>query len=235
MTNLFSIFDPSSSIMNFHLNWNWISSWIGFTILPFYFWTSNSRYLMLNNLLINLMTKEFSNIFNPKNKPIILYMTSLFIFILLNNMLGLLPFVFTASTHLSFTLTMALTMWIGYFIFKIISNPIHYLAHMVPQQTPILLLPFMVLIETLSNLIRPFTLAIRLFANMVAGHLLLALMSSSLTILNPLTNITIILLQILLMILETAVSFIQAYVFTMLCTLYIQEDYDKFITPLPFS
>nr|YP_011004213.1 ATP synthase F0 subunit 6 [Elthusa poutassouiensis]WPS93548.1 ATP synthase F0 subunit 6 [Elthusa poutassouiensis] len=223
MTNLFSIFDPSSHIFNMNTSSNWISSWLILWLTPYLFWLASSRSLFLKQKLNSFMINEMFNILTLKNKMAIIFLLSLFFFILVNNILGLLPFVFTSSAHLAFTLPLALTMWVGYMSASIFSNLTNLLAHMVPQETPTPLMPFMVLIETLSSIIRPFTLAIRLSANMVAGHLLLALMSSSLSIMTPLTSLSISTLQILLMLLESAVAAIQAYVFTTLCTLYIQE------------
>nr|AWX90822.1 ATP synthase F0 subunit 6 [Cymothoa indica] len=224
MTNLFSIFDPSASILIFKTDWNWISATLGILMMPLLFWTSMSRPLSAKMKIILFMSNEMSNTLTAKNKLSIIFMLSLFSMVITNNLFGLLPFVFTASSHLAFTLPLALTMWLGYFLASASMNLTNLLSHMVPQDTPPFLMPFMVLIETLSNLIRPFTLAVRLSANMVAGHLLLALMSSSPSIMTPFISITIISLQILLMILESAVAAIQAYVITTLSSLYIQES-----------
>lgn len=96
-------------------------------------------------------------------------------------------------------------------------------AHLVPQGTPAALIPFIVVIETISNIIRPGTLAIRLAANIIAGHLLLTLLGGT----GPSLSLSILTLlifsQILLLILESAVAIIQSYVFAVLRTLYTRE------------
>jgi len=94
---------------------------------------------------------------------------------------------------------------------------------LVPQGTPPILIPFIVCIETIRNIIRPGTLAIRLSANIIAGHLLLTLLGNTGNSLNLILINFLIITQILLLVLETAVSIIQSYVFTVLRTLYFRE------------
>jgi F-type H+-transporting ATPase subunit a len=149
--------------------------------------------------------------------------------ILLNNLAGLTPYTFTATRHLSFSIRLALTMWLRYIIYRILINIGRFLAHLVPVGTPYVLIPFIVLIELVRNLIRPITLSVRLAANLVAGHLLITLISSPIVNTNTL-NIRILLSCLyLLIILESAVAFIQAYVFRILRTLYLREvNYLKF-------
>lgn len=97
------------------------------------------------------------------------------------------------------------------------------LAHLVPLGTPPVLMPFMVLIETVSNVIRPGTLAVRLAANMIAGHLLLVLLGNQGPSLSSSLLRVLLVTQILLLTLESAVAIIQSYVFAVLATLYSRE------------
>jgi F-type H+-transporting ATPase subunit a len=97
------------------------------------------------------------------------------------------------------------------------------LAHLVPQRTPTLLIPFIVLIESIRNIIRPLTLAVRLIANIVAGHLLITLIGNQAASSSNFILISLIFTQILLLTLESAVAFIQSYVFAVLSTLYSRE------------
>ena len=96
-------------------------------------------------------------------------------------------------------------------------------AHLVPQRTPGPLIPFIVLIESISNVIRPLTLAVRLIANIVAGHLLITLLGNQTAARSNLLLISLLLTQIILLTLESAVAVIQAYVFAVLTTLYARE------------
>jgi F-type H+-transporting ATPase subunit a len=95
--------------------------------------------------------------------------------------------------------------------------------HLIPQGTPTVLIPFIVLIETIRNIIRPGTLAIRLSANIIAGHLLLTLLGNTGNSLSTFLISFLIFTQLLLLTLESAVAIIQAYVFTILSTLYSSE------------
>jgi len=96
-------------------------------------------------------------------------------------------------------------------------------AHLVPQRTPGVLIPFIVLIETIRNVIRPGTLAVRLTANIIAGHLLITLLGNQTAEASGLILTSLILIQILLLTLERAVALIQSYVFAVLSTLYSRE------------
>nr|QZZ23936.1 ATP synthase F0 subunit 6 [Notacanthurus sp. 'maculosus'] len=222
MTNLFSVFDPSSSILNLSLNW--LSTFLGILLLPSAFWLLPSRYTLIWSKVTSTLHKEFSTLLGPTGHPGSTFLfISLFSMIVFNNFLGLFPYIFTSSSHLAFTLALALPLWLSFMLYGWINHTQHMFAHLVPQGTPPILMPFMVCIETISNIIRPGTLAVRLAANMIAGHLLMTLLgntgpSLSLTILSFL-----IIGQIALLVLESAVAIIQSYVFAVLSTLYSSE------------
>nr|YP_010625977.1 ATP synthase F0 subunit 6 [Parainocellia braueri]WBK02723.1 ATP synthase F0 subunit 6 [Parainocellia braueri] len=221
MTNLFSVFDPSTTILNWSLNW--LSSILGLIIMPTLFWILPNRlYFIWTNILMKL-NQEFKTLLGIKNYKISMIFTSLFMFIMFNNLLGLFPYIFTSSSHMNFTLTLALPLWISFMMYGWINNTNHMFTHLVPQGTPNVLMPFMVCIETISNIIRPGTLAIRLAANMIAGHLLLTLLGNTGSSMMSLMISLLLLTQILLLMLEFAVSIIQAYVFSVLSTLYSSE------------
>nr|ALO76580.1 ATP synthase F0 subunit 6 [Paromalus flavicornis] len=221
MTNLFSSFDPTTS---FNLSLNWLSTFMGLLFIPSMFWLIPSRYSMLWNKIIMTLHNEFKVLIsNDSIKGSTLIFISLFSMILFNNFLGLFPYIFTSTSHLILTLALALPLWMSFMLYGWINNTTHMLAHLVPQGTPAILMPFMVCIETISNIIRPGTLAVRLTANMIAGHLLMTLLgntgpSLSLTLINML-----IIGQLALLILESAVAVIQSYVFAVLSTLYSSE------------
>nr|ATA58360.1 ATP synthase F0 subunit 6 [Plistospilota sp. JZ-2017] len=223
MTNLFSVFDPSSNILN--LSMNWLSTFIGLMLIPTSLWLIPSRSTMMWNLIINKLHNEFKLLIGKKkiNKGSTFIFISIFSIILYNNFLGLFPFIFTSTSHMVMTLTLALPLWLSFMLFGWINNSKYMFAHLVPQGTPGALMPFMVCIETISNIIRPGTLAIRLAANMIAGHLLMTLLgntgSSMMMSLLPFLFIT----QIMLLTLESAVAMIQSYVFAVLSTLYSSE------------
>nr|AMJ17229.1 ATP synthase F0 subunit 6 [Acraea epaea] len=222
MNNLFSMFDPSTNLMNIPLNW--LSSILGILFLPLTFWLIPNRHFMLWNFITNKMNNEFKLLMNPSNKNSTLLFISLFYFICFNNFLGLFPYIFTSTSHIVLSLSISLTLWLSFMIFGWINNTNHMFIHMIPQGTPPILMPFMVLIETISNIIRPLTLAIRLMANMIAGHLILNLLSSNGINLSNYFIIFLILIQIILITLESAVAVIQAYVISVLNVLYCNES-----------
>nr|YP_011021002.1 ATP synthase F0 subunit 6 [Minois paupera]WQM20661.1 ATP synthase F0 subunit 6 [Minois paupera] len=222
MNNLFSIFDPSTNIFNLSLNW--ISTFIGLMFIPYSFWFTPNRYFMLWNFISFKLHNEFKTLMgiNSFNGSTFIFI-SLFFFVLFNNLLGLFPYIFTSTSHLNISLTLSLTLWLSFMIYGWINNTQHMFIHMIPQGTPTILMPFMVLIETISNIIRPGTLAIRLTANMIAGHLLLTLLGNSGMNMPNYLLIMLIFTQILLLTLEFAVAIIQSYVITILSTLYSSE------------
>nr|YP_010610608.1 ATP synthase F0 subunit 6 [Thereuopoda clunifera]WAP91272.1 ATP synthase subunit 6 [Thereuopoda clunifera] len=223
MVNLFSVFDPSSSIMNMSINW--ISTILGLSIIPLQLWIIPSRFNILWKMFLSYLSKEFKLLL-PKNitSPLLIFI-SLFFLIMMNNILGLLPYVFTSTSHMLMTLSLALPMWLSFMIYGWIMNTNHMFVHLVPQGTPAALMSFMVVIETVSNVIRPGTLAIRLAANMIAGHLLITLLGSTGPSLSLILVSMLIVGQIALLVLESAVALIQSYVFVTLSVLYSSEVY----------
>nr|UGN61645.1 ATP synthase F0 subunit 6 [Cryptocercus wolongensis] len=223
MTNLFSVFDPSTSINN--LTMNWLSTLMGMMLIQSSFWLIPSRQMMMWNKMLMKLHQEFKTLLNNKNinKGSTFMLTSLLLMIMFNNTLGLFPYIFTSTSHMTMTMSLALPLWMSFMIFGWINNTQYMFAHLVPQGTPPLLMPFMVCIETVSNLIRPGTLAVRLAANMIAGHLLLTLLGNTGPYLSNLLLMMLIMTQILLLMLESAVAIIQSYVFAVLSTLYSSE------------
>lgn len=222
ITNLFSVFDPTTIWGGF--SFNWLRSFLGLLIIPLSFWFIPNRYLYLVNTISNTLHKEFKVLLGPSFKPgITLIFISLFYFVVWNNFLGLFPYIFTSTSHLTFTLSLSLPLWLGFIIYGWLNNTQHIFAHLVPQGTPGVLMPFMVCIETIRNIIRPGTLAVRLSANMIAGHLLLTLMGNTGRGLGYLIVSFLLVGQLCLLVLESAVSIIQGYVFAVLRTLYSSE------------
>nr|YP_010586125.1 ATP synthase F0 subunit 6 [Diplectrona hexapetala (nom. nud.)]UZZ43861.1 ATP synthase F0 subunit 6 [Diplectrona hexapetala (nom. nud.)] len=222
MNNLFSIFDPSSMLFNLHLNW--LSSSLIILFLPLTMWFTHNRSSIMFSLIMNSVKSEINNLLKSYSfKGVTLIFIALFMMILFNNLLGLFPYIFTSTSHLTFNLTFSLPIWLAIMLYGWINKTQHMFSHLIPQGTPALLMPFMVLIETISNIIRPLTLSIRLTANMIAGHLLITLLSSSAPSASLIVLSLIIVSEIALLVLEFSVAIIQSYVFTILGTLYTSE------------
>nr|YP_009110482.1 ATP synthase F0 subunit 6 [Uroplatus fimbriatus]BAP90248.1 ATPase subunit 6 [Uroplatus fimbriatus] len=148
--------------------------------------------------------------------------------LILLNLLGLLPYTFTPTTQLALNLALALPFWIATILLGCRNQPTSSLAHLLPQGCPTPLIPALILIETASIFIRPLALGVRITANLTAGHLLIMLVSTATMLLLtafPLTTPLAWILLLLLTGLELAVAMIQAYVFVLLLTLYLQENF----------
>nr|UXX19703.1 ATPase 6 [Camelus dromedarius]WCI20099.1 ATP synthase F0 subunit 6 [Camelus dromedarius]WCI20619.1 ATP synthase F0 subunit 6 [Camelus dromedarius]WMV88405.1 ATP synthase F0 subunit 6 [Camelus dromedarius]WMV88925.1 ATP synthase F0 subunit 6 [Camelus dromedarius] len=187
----------------------------------------NNRLISLQHWLIQLTSKQMMTIHNHKGQTWSLMLMSLIMFIGTTNLLGLLPHSFTPTTQLSMNLGMAIPLWAGTVVTGFRNKTKASLAHFLPQGTPTPLIPMLVIIETISLFIQPVALAVRLTANITAGHLLMHLIGGAtlalMSINMPTALITFIVL-ILLTILEFAVAMIQAYVFTLLVSLYLHDN-----------
>lgn len=230
--NLFSIFDPCTRN---NLSLNWFRLILPFIFIPIKFWILNSRYQTFWNLFLKFLNSEFKILTKKNFTRNLLIFNRLIFIILFFNFLGLFPYIFTPSRHVSINLSLSLFIWIRFIIYGWIINTKKIFIHLVPINTPFILINFIVLIETIRNIIRPWTLTIRLTANILAGHLLLSLLGS--TIRKFLTWIPFtILIQNLLFILEISVSLIQIYVFIILLTLYFNEsNYENIFSPFSYS
>ncbi|YP_009538421.1 ATP synthase F0 subunit 6 (mitochondrion) [Peromyscus maniculatus bairdii] len=186
-----------------------------------------NRYFSFLYWLVKLITKQMMLIHTPKGRTWSLMLVSLMMFIGSTNLLGLLPHTFTPTTQLSMNLGMAIPLWAGAVILGFRHKLKSSLAHFLPQGTPISLIPMLIIIETISLFIQPMALAVRLTANITAGHLLIHLIGGATLVLTsispPTASITFIILA-LLTILEFAVALIQAYVFTLLVSLYLHDN-----------
>nr|YP_007624441.1 ATP synthase F0 subunit 6 [Antigone antigone]ACN53740.1 ATP synthase F0 subunit 6 [Antigone antigone] len=189
-------------------------------------WITN-RLSTLQSWLLHLITKQLMMPLNKKGHKWALILTSLMTFLLTINLLGLLPYTFTPTTQLSMNMALAFPLWLATLLTGMRNQPSISLGHLLPEGTPTPLIPALILIETTSLLIRPLALGVRLTANLTAGHLLIQLISTaSIALLPTIPTVSILTTTILLLLtlLEVAVAMIQAYVFVLLLSLYLQEN-----------
>nr|QHN56448.2 ATP synthase F0 subunit 6 [Lepus timidus]WEL32437.1 ATP synthase F0 subunit 6 [Lepus timidus]WQM87474.1 ATP synthase F0 subunit 6 [Lepus timidus] len=187
----------------------------------------NNRLVSAQQWLAQLILKQMMMMHSPKGRTWSLMLISLIMFIGSTNLLGLLPHSFTPTTQLSMNLGMAIPLWAGAVIMGFRYKTKASLAHFLPQGTPVPLIPMLVIIETISLFIQPMALAVRLTANITAGHLLMHLIGGAalaLISISPTTALITFIILILLTILEFAVALIQAYVFTLLVSLYLHDN-----------
>jgi len=218
MTNLFSIFDPSLSLFSF----SWLFVIFSIFIFSSFYWIYRLLFFFLFSFLL-LLKKEISYVLHFSFKGCYIFIGSIFLIIRVYNFLALFPYLFSLTSHLLVTFPLSYSFWLGVIFFSLFSSLKHFFSHLIPQGTPFALISFMVVVELLSNFIRPIALTFRLTANIIAGHLLISLVGRFL--INSGIGILVMgsLLQCLLVFIELGVSLIQAYVFSTLILLYISE------------
>jgi len=209
-----------------------------FLILSLHYFGNNENKLLpskwsiaLESLFssINTMVREQIGSSNEIYLP---FIYSLFCFVLFANLIGNVPYSFVITTSAIVCLGLSFTIFIGVTILSLSIHKIHFFAYFIPSGTPLMLVPMLVLIELISYLARALSLGVRLFANMVAGHSLMKILSSFLYKLFS-SSILVFLITLLpfsifiaLCGLELAVSFIQAYVFCLLTSSYLKDAID---------
>lgn len=218
ITNLFSIFDPTLSLFSF----SWGVIFIFLLILPSFYWLGGGlKFLFFN--LVNTVKKEVDYTILGADKGVYSLVGSIFLGVGVFNFLALFPHVFSVTSHLLLTLPLSFSLWLGVIVFSWVSSIKHFLSHLIPVGTPLILIRFIVVVELLRNFIRPLALTFRLTANIMAGHLLISLIGGSLISLHFGFILLGSIVQSLLVFMELGVSLIQAYVFSTLLLLYISE------------
>jgi len=154
---------------------------------------------------------------------------SLFMFIMISNMVGIIPYTFTVSSHIIVTAALALLVFFTVLVYGFYKNGLKFFKLFVPSGVPIVILPLVVMIEVISFLSRPVSHSVRLFANMLAGHITLKVFASFVTMLGAFGAVgwagavLPLALTVALTALELLVAFLQAYVFTILTCIYIND------------
>nr|YP_010400443.1 ATP synthase F0 subunit 6 [Tridentiger brevispinis]UQS78984.1 ATP synthase F0 subunit 6 [Tridentiger brevispinis] len=187
----------------------------------------NNRLLALQSWFINRFTSQLLMPMNVGGHKWALIFASLMLYLITLNMLGLLPYTFTPTTQLSLNMGLAVPLWLATVLIGMRNQPTAALGHLLPEGTPVPLIPVLIIIETISLFIRPLALGVRLTANLTAGHLLMQLIATAafvLLSLMPTVAIITSVVLLLLTVLEVAVAMIQAYVFVLLLSLYLQEN-----------
>nr|QQV69623.1 ATP synthase F0 subunit 6 [Dibranchus sp. YXL-2021] len=187
----------------------------------------NNRLVTFQGWYIGRFVHQLMSPLNTGAHKWALLFVSLMLFLITLNMLGLLPYTFTPTTQLSMNLGLAVPLWLATVIIGLRNQATIALGHLLPEGTPTPLIPVLIIIETISLFIRPLALGVRLTANLTAGHLLIQLIATAAFVLLPLMPTIALLtssLLLMLTLLEIAVAMIQAYVFVLLLSLYLQEN-----------
>ena len=181
------------------------------------------RLQLVTELFYNFIAKMISDTAGSKAKPYFPFIFTLFMFVLLCNMIGMLPYSFTVTSHIIVTLVMAMFIFIAVTIIGFLKHGLKYLSIFVPKGVPVVLLPLITIIEIISYLSRPVSLSVRLFANMMAGHTMLKVFGSFVISLGLLGGWLPLSFSVALTGLEILVAFLQAYVFAILTCIYLND------------
>ena len=182
-----------------------------------------SKIQLISEMLYNFVAKMISDTAGKKAKPYFSFIFSLFIFILFCNMIGMLPYSFTVTSHIIVTLAFAVFIFVGVTILGFVIHGFKYLKIFVPSGVPAVLLPIIMVIEIISYLSRPISLSVRLFANMMAGHTMLKVFGGFVISLGLVAGWLPLTFSIALTGLEILVAFLQAYVFSILTCIYLND------------
>ena len=199
------------------------------TILFFLFFGTKKKSLVPSKIqLVTEMTYSFiakmiNDTAGSAAKPFFPFIFTLFMFVLFCNMVGMLPYSFTVTSHIIVTFALAAIVFIGITIIGFIKHGIKYLELFVPKGVPFVLLPLIVIIEIISYLSRPVSLSVRLFANMMAGHTMLKVFGGFVISLGLLGGWLPLGFSVALTGLEILVAFLQAYVFAILTCIYLND------------
>jgi F-type H+-transporting ATPase subunit a len=150
------------------------------------------------------------------------FIFTLFVFVLASNMLGMVPYSFTVTSHIIVTFALAITVFLGATVYGFYKNGLGYLKLFAPDGVPALMLPLLIVIEVISYLSRPISLSVRLFANMMAGHTMLKVFAAFVVALGW-AGIVPLAVMVAFTGLEVLIAFLQAFVFAILSCMYIND------------
>jgi len=221
----------------------YLSLSLGIILFIYFFYLSQSKMIPTTTqyvfesiyMLVYDMCKQQIGI---KSQEFFSMIFTYFIFILILNLLGLTPYGFTVTSHISFTFVLGFSSWFAITLIGLMKHKLNFFKLFLPSGSPIFLIPLLVLIEIVSYISRTFSLSIRLFANMMSGHTLLFILSSFVTKILFLKNavmafpltilpaIPVVIVVSLVSILELGIAFLQAYVFVVLICIYLNDSYN---------
>nr|AXA45243.1 ATP synthase F0 subunit 6 [Lucerapex sp. MNHN IM 2013-19988] len=225
--DIFSSFDDNNQVFMSLYVLMWIFSLMTIIFFSSFYWVTSPRWA---SILSTFKDTALSQIFRSRGLHMGGFMNviaSLFLFLIMMNLSGLIPYIFSPTSHLAVSLSLAAPLWLSLIVSAVTFNLSSTVAGLLPMGAPSPLNPFLVIIETASIMVRPITLSVRLMANMSAGHIVLTLIGNYLTasiFLSPVFSMLMLLMiQTLYTIFEFGIGLIQAYIFCLLITLYSDE------------
>ena len=205
--------------------------WVLILLSPLYLFGLASRRLRsASSIIIQIVYDLVKRSKASKAPGSFSFILSVFCIILMYNLVGLAPYTFSWTRHMIVNFGLAFTLWLRITIMRAMYRPTSFLAHLVPRGSPAPLAPFLVLIETVRITVRPITLAVRLTANIITGHIIITLLSEAdRSLISHRTTMILLLIALVIayFMFEIAVCLVQAYIFTLLPVLYIDEHTEK--------
>ncbi len=180
------------------------------------------RWQLLAELSYTFIAKMLTDTIGKEGRPYFPFIFSVFMFVLFGNMLGMLPYSFTYTSHLAVTFALAAFIFVAVTLIAIAKHGMKFFSFFLPHGVPIAMAPLLIPIEIISYLSRPVSLSVRLFANMMAGHTLLKVVAGFVIPLGIFGAIPVLGL-VAVTALELLIAFLQAYIFTILTCIYIND------------
>ena len=184
-----------------------------------------SRMQLISELCYNFIAQLLNDTVGDQGKRYFPFVFSIFMFVLIGNMVGMIPYQFTFTSHIIVTFALAAVVFIGVTILGFVNHGIRFFTFFYIPGVPFYMHPLLIPIEVISYLSRPISLSVRLFANMLAGHTLLKVFAGFVVSMPFFTGVLPLTFIVALTGLEILIAFLQAYVFAILTCLYINDAY----------
>ena len=184
-----------------------------------------SRMQLISELMYNFIAQLLSDTVGDNGKKYFPFVFTLFMFVLIGNMVGMIPYQFTFTSHIIVTFALAALVFIGVTILGFVNHGFKFFSFFIIPGVPFYMHPLLIPIEVISYLSRPISLSVRLFANMLAGHTLLKVFAGFVVTMPFFTGAFPLAFIVALTGLEILIAFLQAYVFAILTCLYINDAY----------
>ncbi|YP_010718653.1 ATP synthase F0 subunit 6 (mitochondrion) [Liolophura japonica] len=227
LMDIFSSFDEQNFTILKKIPLIWMMSALPLYYIQSLYWSGSSRWaafvIKIKGFMMMQAMRTKGGSMSGFNNAVI----SIFMMLIIMNLLGLSPYVFSITSHLVFAFSFGLPLWFALILSGVFFNLKSVVSHFLPSGAPSVLNPFLVLVETVSISVRPITLSIRLTANMSAGHIILGLigayLSAGIFSYSSIIILLLIFIEIFYFMFEVGVSLIQAYIFSLLITLYSDD------------
>nr|UEP17940.1 ATP synthase F0 subunit 6 [Sydaphera spengleriana] len=227
LVDIFSSFDDNNQVFMSLYMLMWIFSLFSIILFSSFYWVTCPRWFSMIFTFKDTVSSQIFRSYGLLMGGFTNVVSGLFLLLIFMNLSGLVPYVFSPTSHLAVSLSLGLPLWLSLIVSAVVFNPSSVVAGLLPMGAPAPLNPFLVVIETVSIVVRPITLSVRLTANMSAGHIVLTLIGNYLTASFFMSSVfsmsLLVFIQVFYTIFEFGISLIQAYIFCLLITLYSDE------------